>query len=253
MSRHTLTHADMILIGEGVAFNLTDSIHGMGDELGNAMRGIRAAALVHESIQGGSTDNNAVTTNQAPAAGGQQDLDIDGNEATDGVATLLFCGKVSITSSGNDVGTTFTVIGDDANGRPQAEEIAGPNTTTLEGNKHFTKIRRVFVDQNTVGTVSVGQLETGTRGLRRRAMDLGQSFRPTSQFHLGVEDGTVEITSSFNPGNFTTQTATNADQRATYQPINLTGDMEVIYLADLTKEGLGENYTDSSQNVPSAI
>jgi hypothetical protein len=243
----------MILIGEGVAFNLADEIHGMGDELGNAMRGIRMAAFVTESIQGGTTDNNAVTTNQQPAAGGEQDLDIDGNEATDGVATLLFCGKVSITSSGNDVGTTFTVIGDDANGRPQAEEIAGPNTTTLEGNKHFTKIRRVFVSQNTVGIVSVGQLETGTRGLRRKAMDLGQSFKPRSDTNIAVEGGTIELLGSFSGGSDTTQTATNADQRARYQPVALTSDIEVTYLADLTKEGIGENYTDSSQNVPSAI
>jgi len=65
--------------------------------------------------------------------------------------------------------------------------------------------------------------------------------------HLPVEGSTIVITGTFNGGNDTTQTATNADQRADYIPIALTDDIEIIYLADLSKDGLGENYLDSSQ------
>ncbi len=254
MSKHTLTHASQILAGDGVAFNLADPDFGMGDELGNTLRGIRIAVMVTEAIQGGSSDNQSVALNQTPAAGGEQDLDINGNDAVDGVGINLFCGRFSITAAGNESARTFTILGDDANGRPMAEERAGPNATTVEGNKHFTKIRRVIVDDDTAGVVSIGQQETGPRGLRRKAINTFASHTTgRMETHLAVEGSTVEITGSYNAGNNIAPTATSVDQRADYIPIALTDDIEVTYLADLTKEGLGENYTDSRQRVPSAI
>ena len=146
MSKHTLTHASQILAGDGVAFNLNDPDFGMGDELSNTLRGIRIAVMVTEVIQGGSSDDQMVALNQTPAAGGEQDLDINGNDAVDGVGILRFCGRFSITAVGNEAARTFTILGRDANGRPQAEEQQGPNATTVEGSKHFTKIDRVIVD-----------------------------------------------------------------------------------------------------------
>lgn len=253
MSKHTLTHASQILAGDGVAFNLSDPDFGMGDELGNTLRGIRIGVMVTEAIQGGNSDDEMVAANQQPAAGGEQDLLINGNDAVDGVGILRFCGRVSITSSGADNGRLFTVLGRDANGRPQAEEIAGPNTTTLEGVKHFTKIDRVIVDDDTAGVVSIGQQETGPRGLRRRAAQVFAPHTSLYETHLAVESGTVEITGSYNDGNFTAPLPGSVDNRASYIPIALTADIEVTYVADLTKEGLGENYTDSRQRVPSAI
>lgn len=253
MSKHTLSHASQILVGDGVAFNLGSEEFGMGDELSNSLRGIRMAALVTEFIQGGATDNQLHAANQQPAAGGEQDLLINGTDAVDGVGIQKFCGRFSITAAANESARTFTILGRDANGRPQAETRAGPNATTVQGFKHFTLIDRVIVDADTTGVVSVGQLETGPRGLRRRAMATVQSFLPRAQTYLAVEGGTIEINGSFDPGNENTQTATNDDQRAEYLPINLTSDIEVTYLAGLTKEDIGENFTDSRQRVPSAI
>jgi hypothetical protein len=254
MSKHTLSHASQILAGDGVAFNLGDSNFGMGDELDNTMRGLRIGVMVVEPIQGGGSDTQLHAANQQPAAGtADQDLLINGTGVVDGVGIQRFCGRVSITSAGVDNGRLFTVLGRDANGRPQAEEITGPNTTTVEGIKHFTKIDRVIVDADTAAVISVGQLETGPRGLRRRALSWPQTFLPRGQMHLAVEGNIVVITGTYDPGNTVTQTAINADQRADYLPIALTEDIEVMYLADLTKEGIGENYTDSRQRVPSAI
>ena len=134
-----------------------------------------------------------------------------------------------------------------------AEERAGPNATTVEGVKFFTKIRRVIVDDDTAGVVSVGQLSTGPRGLRRRAAAVAAAHTSLYETHLALESGVVEITGSYDRGNFITPTPTSQVQRASYQPIAFTTDIEVTYVADLTKEGLGENYTDSRQRVPSAI
>ena len=256
MSKHTLSHASTILAGDGVAFNLNDDDFGMGGELDNSMRGIRIAVLVTEAIEGGGSDNESTALAQTPAAGtADQDLLINGNDAVDGVGIQKFTGRMSITSSGADAGRTFTVLGDDANGRPQAEEITGPATTTVEGVKHFSKVRRVIVDADTAGAVSVGQQETGPRGLRRKALAWGLSHlgATKARTYIAVEGGTPVITGSFDGGNDTAQTATNVDQRADYLPVALTEDIEVTYLADLTKEGIGENYTDSRQRVPSAI
>ncbi len=253
MSKHTISHADQIVMGDGVALNLTDPNFGMGSDLKNTLRGLRIAVLVTEAIQGGNTDNEMVTLNQQPAAGGEQDLVINGNDAVDGVGILGFCGRFSITAAGNDSARTFTILGRDANGRPQAEERAGPNATTVEGVKHFTKIDRVIVDDDTAGVVSIGQLDSGPRGLRRRAMDTFQPFQNLSRTNIAVENGQVEINGSYDGGNSNAQTPTNDDQRAEYTPITTTADFEITYLADLSKDGIGENYTDSRQRTFSAI
>ena len=253
MSKHTITHASRILAGDGVAINMGDEVHGMSDQLSNVQRGIRIAGLVHESLQGGNTDTQAFALNQAPSAGGEQDLVINGNEAVDGVGNMTVCSLVTITSSANDSARTFTVIGLDANGIPQAEEIAGPNTTTTSGNKTFTKIQRIFVDADVAGVVSAGESEANPRGLRRKTMDVEQSFRTGSAVHIPFDSGgSIETAGSFGQGG-ATQTPTNADPRARYTPVDQTGDLEIIYLADLTKAGMGENYTDSSQATFSAF
>ncbi len=253
MSKHTISHASQVMVGDGVALNLADSQFGMGEDLRQSLRGIRMGVMVHEFIQGGGTDNQLHAANQQPAAGGEQELLINGTGVVDGVGINLFCGRVSITGAANDSARTFTILGRDANGRPQAEERAGPNIGTVESVKHFTKVDRVFVDADTAGIVSVGQLETGPRGLRRKGVDPLQSFLPRAQMHSAAEGSTIVITGSFDGGNDTAQTASNADQRADYQPVSFTQDMEVMYLADLTKEGMGVNYTDSRQDTFSAI
>ena len=251
MSKHTISHADQIVCGDGVALNLADDDFGLGGDLKNTLRGIRMAVMVTEAIPGGGTDNQLHAANQTPAAGGEQDLLINGTGVVDGVGINVFCGRVSITAAGNETARTFTVLGRDANGRPQANEITGPNATTVEGLKHFTKIDRVIVDDDTAGVVSVGQLETGPRGLRRRALRWPSNL--LAETHLAVEGNSIVITGSYDSGNTVTQTATNADQRADYIPIALTNSSEVTYLADLTKDGIGENYTDSRQRTFSAI
>jgi hypothetical protein len=253
MSKHTISHADQIVVGDGVALNLADANFGMGSDLKNTLRGLRIGVMVLESINGGGSDTQLHAATQTPAAGGEQDLLINGTGVVDGVGIQRFTGRFSITAAANDSARTFTILGRDANGRPQAEERAGPNTTTVEGNKHFSKIDRVIVDDDTAGAVSIGQLETGPRGLRRRCVDPLQIFLPRSSMHLAVEGSTVVITGSFDGGNDTTQTATSVDQRADYIPVALTDDMEIMYLADLSKDGIGENYTDSRQRTFSAI
>lgn len=240
MSRHTISHADRFQAGNAVVFNKPS-------EFENALRGIPIILLAVETFPAvAAADPDGIATSQTPAAGGQQDLTLDGAFVTDGVADLPLVSVVSITAAANDSARTFTVLGSDANGRPQAEEIAGPNATTVEGAKSFSKIDRIFVDADTAGAITAGQSIDQVRGLRTRAEDL-------RDFFIVTEDGVPVITGTFDPGNTTLQTATTADNRADYVPATDTAQVEVMYLADLTKEGIGSNFVDSSQNVPSAI
>jgi hypothetical protein len=240
MSSHTISHADRYQAGNAVAFNKPE-------EFKNNLRGLPILMLVVESFPAVAAANpDGVAESQTPAAGGQQDLTLDGAFVTDGIADLPLVSVVSITSSGADNGRTFTVIGSDANGRPQAEEIPGPNAGTSQGVKSFSKVSRIFVDADTAGAITAGQSIDQVRGLRTKAEDL-------REFFMATEDGVPVITGTFDAGNITAQTAITADQRADYQQVTDTVAVEVMYLADLTKEGIGENYTDSSQRVPSAI
>lgn len=240
MGSHTLSHADRFAAGNAVLFN-------KGSDYPNQLRGLPVQLMAVEVFAATATlDVDSIASVQTPAAGGQQDLAIDGVLATAGVATLPYVGPVSIDAAANETARTFTVIGLDANGRPQAEEIAGPNATTGDGVKNFSQVTRVFVDADTAGAVSVGTEIDLTRGLRAKAQDL-------LDFHHVTEDGTPVITGTFDPGNNTTQTATSVDQRADYVPATTTAEIIIMYVPDLTKEGIGVNYTDASQAVPSAI
>lgn len=240
MSSHTISHADRYQAGNAVAFNKPE-------EFKNNLRGLPILMLVVESFPAvAAADPDGVATSQTPAAGGQQDLTLDGAFVSDGIADLPLVSVVSITAAANDSARTFTVIGTDANGRPQAEEVAGPNTTTGQSAKSFATVSRIFVDDDTAGAITVGQSIDQVRGLRAKAEDL-------RDFFMATEDGVPVITGTFDPGNATAQTATTADQRADYLQATDDAQIEVMYLADLTKEGIGENYTDSSQRVPSAI
>jgi hypothetical protein len=239
MGKHTLSHADRFKAGNGIVFNDADDP--------NDLRGIPIALLAIESFAAVTTDPDAIATTQTPAAGGQQDLTLDGVLVTAGIATLTAVSALSITAVGNETARTFTVIGTDANGRPQAEEIAGPNATVTSGVKMFAVVTRIFVDANTAAAVTVGELNTNPRGLRCKSRDL-------LDFHMATEAGVPVIGGALDPGNNTTQTATTADQRAEYTPATGGAALIVMYFPDLTRDGAaGANFVDPSQSVPSAI
>lgn len=67
------------------------------------------------------------------------------------------CGRaLSLTSTANLGGITFTVVGFDLYGRPQTEAITGPNNNTVNGKKGWKWITSVTPNTTNAGTVSVG-------------------------------------------------------------------------------------------------
>ena len=103
-----------------------------------------------------AADADGVCASQTPAAGGAQDLTINGAEASGGVATFTAARFVTITSAGADDGRTFTVTGTDVNGSAQTETITGPDTATVTGTLYFRTVTTVSVDDDTAGAITVG-------------------------------------------------------------------------------------------------
>jgi hypothetical protein len=103
-----------------------------------------------------AADADGVCQSQTPAAGGVQNLTINGALASGGVATFVAARFITITSAGADGGRTFTVTGTDVNGNAQTESITGPATTTVTGTKYFRTVTQVSVDGNTAGAITVG-------------------------------------------------------------------------------------------------
>ena len=102
-----------------------------------------------------AADADGVCQSQTPAAGGEQNLTINGALSSGGVATFVAARLITIASASDDSGRTFTVTGTDVNGNAQTETIAGP-ATTVTGTLYFRTVTQVTVDDNTAGAITVG-------------------------------------------------------------------------------------------------
>ena len=101
-------------------------------------------------------DADGVCASQTPAAGGEQDLTINGAQASGGVATFTAARFITIACAGADDGRTFTITGTDVNGNEQTETIAGADTGTSTGTLYFRTVTTVSVDDDTAGAITVG-------------------------------------------------------------------------------------------------
>lgn len=99
---------------------------------------------------------NNICTAQTPAAGGQQNLNINGALASGGVATLDIPRQVSITLAGADAARVFVVFGTGPNGNDKVEAVQGTNVGTVQTVRAFKTVYRIVVDNNTAGAVTVG-------------------------------------------------------------------------------------------------
>jgi hypothetical protein len=124
-----------------------------------------------------AADADGVCTSQTPAAGGEQDLTIDGALSSGGVATFTAARFITIASAADDSARTFTVTGTDVNGAVQTETIAGP-ATTVTGTSYFRTVTQVTVDDDTAGAITVGMANNALDVVLRvaRASQRGFSY-----------------------------------------------------------------------------
>tara|TARA_E500000318_G_C3438191_1_gene163893 strand:- start:27 stop:629 length:603 start_codon:yes stop_codon:yes gene_type:complete len=104
---------------------------------------------------------SASTTSLAAAQtlGGAGEMTLTGTAVNDGsnMATT-----VTLTSTGNISGVTFTVTGTDINGSTVTEGITGPNNSTVTGSQAFLTVTKIEADGAVATATSAGFTATTT-------------------------------------------------------------------------------------------
>lgn len=103
---------------------------------------------------------NAIAATQALAAAGN--LTINGTLTSSGVATLDSQRRISILSSGNDSGLTWTIYGANGAGAAIQENVPGGNGVAVVTQQDFATVNRVAGSGATAGTVQVGTNTVGS-------------------------------------------------------------------------------------------
>ena len=120
---------------------------------------------IQKTIAYAAADPNSAVTAETPVDG--VDLTLGGAFASAGVVTFPEATTVDFTSSSDLSGTTFTVLGTDANGLPQSQSLLGPNNSTRSTTKLFKTITAIQVATAvtyTAETVEVGNPDTPSFG-----------------------------------------------------------------------------------------
>jgi hypothetical protein len=165
-------------------------------------------------------DPNGVCASQIPS--GAVDMTINGALATGGVATMTMAQIMTIDSTGNDSGITFTVYGADADGKSYSEVVTGGNATTAVTVGYFKTITQIATSGAAAAGVIVGPI--GTNGGVTKTLRVN---RNEASFALGLyvkltASPTINYTAEFSPdwpesGSFasvTTRYSNTADWRS---------------------------------------
>ena len=120
---------------------------------------------IQKTISYAAADPNSAVTAETPVDG--IDLTLGGAFASGGVVTFPEATTVDFTSADDLSDTIFTVIGTDASGIVQSEDVTGPNNDTVSTVKLFKTITAISVATTqtyTTETVEVGNPDTPSFG-----------------------------------------------------------------------------------------
>ena len=99
----------------------------------------------------------------AQQLGGAGNMTLTGSSVNDGSNMDT---TVTLTSTGNISGVTFTVTGTDASGSTITEDITGPNNNTVTGSTKFLTVTQIAADAAVGTDTSAGfSATTGTAGI----------------------------------------------------------------------------------------
>ena len=98
---------------------------------------------------------------EAQAVAGAGELTLNGALIVGGTFTGDYARRLGILSAGDDSGDTFTIVGTDADGKAQTEDLAGDNGApgTAESVKYYKTVTSVSTDGAAAGNVSVGTVD----------------------------------------------------------------------------------------------
>ena len=165
------------------------------------------SSFVHYLQEPTALDVNGICVSQTTSAAANLVLDgalcatINGNSVyapsvsgTAATADGAWARRISITSSGDDSGITFTVTGTDINGKALSETVTGPNSTetqtanTLVG--LFKSVTKIATSAATTGNIQVG--------IAGAASDLYARVLGILPYQSSVTDIKVHVTEAFN-------------------------------------------------------
>ena len=109
-------------------------------------------------LSGIATSSNSIALSQKPSGGGLQNLTLNGSAVSGGVATFSEQVGVSIASTGNESGLSFTIVGTNYLGYTQSEVLTGPNVGTIQSVLYYMTVTSVKVSGNTAGNITVGNI-----------------------------------------------------------------------------------------------
>jgi hypothetical protein len=141
-----------------------------------------------------NVDANGLAEAQAVASAGA--LSLNGALIVGGVFTGDYARQISITSDGADGGRTFTLVGTDADGKSQTEDITGPASATVESVEYYKTITSITVDDACAGNISSGTVDefvTQTIPIETGASDAATI---SLERFSGTIDVTVQVTKS---------------------------------------------------------
>lgn len=99
-----------------------------------------------------NVDTDLVAASQTLATGG--------GSLTLSTTSLDYARQLGIACAGNETGNTFAVVGTDADGYAQSENVAGVSATTAETSKYYKTISSITGSSATAtGGVSVGTVD----------------------------------------------------------------------------------------------
>lgn len=152
-------------------------------------------------------------------------LSATGALTSGGTADLDVPRAVSITSTADNSGVSFTVTGTDKYGVVMTESITGPNNGTTDGNKAFSSVTSVASDGAVTGNVDVGTNDT-----------IGLSYRLANEgkfLGLLIDGAAVTAGVTVTAGLTTTQTstATTGDVRGTLTSTGTAPDGSAYFTA----------------------
>lgn len=117
--------------------------------------------------------------------------------------------NVTITSSGVDTGTVYTITGRDEYGSVVISTLTGPNATTVGTTKTYKSVTSISANVTPVGNISIGF--GNVLGLPAFIGGAGNILRE-------ILDGAVATAGTLVAGVVSTPTAATGDVRGTYVP-----------------------------------
>jgi len=96
---------------------------------------------------------NSIALTQTPSAGA---LTLNGSTVVGGVAVLDAARQVLITTTGNEVGKTFTITGTNWSGSVISEVVQGVNNSTATSVLDYATVTSIVISANAANALTVG-------------------------------------------------------------------------------------------------